>query len=222
MAGRTKLELATGEQVKYQNLQTQWSPIHTHVLLRYSEGAPAKLIAKEMELPEIAVKRITTSVMFQRRLKDVNMDVVNKVVTQRSEVLDVQAATEARRILTESSVVAAVQIVKMAKTSDYGSRVQLEACKDILDRAGLRPVVITETRERVYSPEEVASAKAILDETQAIIERLANQSSPFVLSDMSRGKLASSVTDISSDGKSSSTAGTNRPPDVEQKPLLPV
>lgn len=178
---------------------TRWTPLHSDVLLRYTEGQSPAAISNDLKVSITIIEKIVKSQMFVKRSQEVqgmSMDkVVRDVVSRRSDVLDGQAAQEARRILTEASISAALAMVQMSKDPDAKSRVQLEACKDILDRAGLRPIVITETRERVYSPEEIAGAKAVLEETQAIIERLANKTSPFVLGDSSQGQLASSDTD---------------------------
>lgn len=184
--------------------QTRWTPLHTTVLMHYSEGKTKEQIAEETGMAQTLIARIANSIQFKRRLAEVTTKVVDTVVRQRSEVLDGQAVIEARRILTEASINAALTMVKLAGNPDAKSRVQLEACKDILDRAGLRPIIVTETRERVYSPEEIAGAKAVLEETQAIIERLSTQTSPFVLSDISQGKLESSVTDQGSDDSTAS------------------
>lgn len=177
-----------------------WTPAHTTLLSSMSRGHTVKEAADAAGIDELRAKSITKSPRFKVQLARVQERVIEKVVADRPEITSLHAVIEARQVLTDHAVTAAIMICKIAQDPDAKSRAQLEACKDILDRVGLRPVVITETRERVYSPEEVASARKILGETQAIIERLSNQTSPFVLGDTSQVKLASSVTDISSSG----------------------
>jgi len=211
-----------GKKIYWLGIQSRWTPLHTKILVMHNEGKSPEQVAKFLNIDKDVVQTIFDAPMFKRRAEIVEQRVIQTVTAQRSEVADMDAVMEARRLITEATVPAALQLTKMASEEGFGNRVMLEACKDILDRSGLKPVTITETRERVYSPSEVTSAKAILEEAQDIVKRLSNQPSSFILSDASVKDAASSVTDISSDGQSSSSPGDSRPADVSTQSLLPV
>lgn len=176
-----------------------WTPTHTKILLLHSEGKPVHEIAKEVGIGRAAVKKILDSDTLRRNLKLVRDNVVQTVMSERLELMSRTTLKEARDMLEKACTQAVANIILMANDPECKSRVQLEACKDILDRAGLKPLVITETRERVYSPAEVVSAKKVLDEAQDIVKRLSNNTSPFVLGDSSEGVFVSSDTDKAHD-----------------------
>lgn len=169
-----------------------WATHHTKILLMTHDGKPVGEIAKTLKLSTSAVSKIRASTYFIQKLAALNTKVIEKTVERKSEAI---VTDKARQALNKAAYRAAIKLIKLAAKGEPTQRIQLDACKDILDRAGLKPVEIVETRERVYSPEEVAHAKGILLETQSIIERLSNQSSPFVLGDSSPGTLASPETD---------------------------
>lgn len=160
-----------------------WTPTHTKILLMHSEGKPAHEIARAAGVLTSTVKSILESPTLTENLKIVRENIVQTVVSQRLEMMSVTALKEAREMLEKASVQAVANIIVMANDPDSKSRVQLEACKDILDRIGLKALVITETRERDYSPAEVTSAKKILVEAQEIVARLNKDTSPFILGD---------------------------------------
>lgn len=172
-----------------------WTPIHTQILLMHSEGRSSTHIANEVKLPIQKVKKILKSPTLIDNLTKVRDTIVQTVVSQRTEILDAKVLTKARRLLEEASVSAAINLVKMSNDPDCKSHVQLKACQDILDRVGIKALVVTETHERVYPPAEVISAKRVLLEAQEIVKRLNNEASPFILGDARRETLASSQTD---------------------------
>lgn len=176
-----------------------WTPTHTTILLMHSEGKSVREIARETGLKHLTIKELIASIPLQQNLQTVKDNIVQTVMTQRLELMNHSSLHEAREMLQSACVQAVANIIIMANDPQCRSRVQLEACKDILDRAGLKPLIITETRERVYSPEEVVSAKKVLDEAQDIVKRLSNNTSPYVLGDSRVDKLVSSDTDKAPD-----------------------
>lgn len=193
-AGVTNRRKVHGHQLRSEN----WNPTHTRILLMAQEGKGTNEIAKETGLAIGSITNIKNSPCFQQRLAAFNYKIVEKVVEKRSSQI---ATSEARELLNQAAVAAAQTVIKLAARGMPEDRVKLLACQDILDRAGLRPIEIIETRERVYSPEEIVHARAVLAETEDIIKRLSNQTNPFVF-DPSKGPrqgLASSATDQAQD-----------------------
>ena len=210
-----------GKKIYWLGIQTRWTPLHTKLLVMHNEGKSIQQMSKHLNLDIDVARTIVNAPMFQKRAEIVEERVIQTVTAQRTEIADIDAIMEARRLITDATIPAVLQLTKMSSEEGFGNRVMLEACKDILDRAGLKPITITETRERVYSPQEVTSAKAILEEAQDIVKRLSNQPSSFILSDQSIRNLGSSSTE-SSDGQPSSSPGDDRPLDVPAQPVLSV
>ncbi len=164
-----------------------WTPLHSSILMMHSEGVTTPQIAKQLGIKQYIIKDTFKRPEFIKNLETVRENVIQTVISQRTESLNNTAVKEARHIIENASKLASTVIVQIAKGELEPSRVQLDACKDILDRCGVKALVITETRERVYSTEEVTSAKKVLDEAQEIVARLSNNTSPFILGD-SRNK----------------------------------
>jgi len=171
-----------------------WTDRHTKVLEATHQGVPNADIAAKNYMTRAAVVAIQNQPIFKERLKTVHMSVVERITEKQIQHLTTNNVQEARRHLDNAAVMAAKTMIAIAQTGD-GTREQVTAAKDILDRCGLKPIEIVETRERVYSPEEVIHAKNVLLETEDIVKRLSTQSSPFILGDRGKGKLASSDTD---------------------------
>lgn len=177
-----------------------WKPVHTKILLMVNDGMEHKYIARKLDISTNTLSRVKTSSYFLTKLARLNSRVIEKVTEKRAVVI---ATDKARALLTKAAVPAAQQVIKLAASGEPQDRVKLLACQDILDRAGLRPIEIIETRERVYSPEEVVHARDVLLETQSIVERLANQTTPFVFNPSKKveeARVVSSETDQAHDG----------------------
>jgi hypothetical protein len=180
--------------------KSTWKSIHEKILVKAADGLTKTQIAREMKLTDMTIKRVVNAPYFKRRLAEVNGRIIDKVVERRSNTGDYDSIAEARRIISEAATEAAEKLRKLARSGESTDRVQLDACKDILDRSGLKPIEVVETRERVFTPEDEEKAKAILFEAGKISERLTNQSSPFVIRDRVTGVLESSDTDKAQDG----------------------
>lgn len=178
-----------------------WRPYHEKILIEAVNGLNKVDIAKKLKIGVPSVSRVISSPIFKMKLRDINGRIMGKVIERRSETGNYDSIAEARRIITEAAIEAAEKLRKLARSGESQDRVQLDACKDILDRSGLKPIEVIETRERVFTPEDEQKAKAILAEVGDVSTRLTNQSSPFILRDGVRGALESSVTDRLKDGK---------------------
>lgn len=190
----------------YQGFQVNgvnWKPEYTKVLLATQRGITVEQISREVGISPRTINLVRSSTFFVQKLAGLNTKVIEKTVEKRSTML---ATDKAREVLTKAALGAARRMIQLSKMGENVDKVKLLACQDIMDRAGLKPIEIIESRERVYSPEEVQSARAILQETEAIVMRLSNQTSPFVLETAFKKtpvagdeKLVSSTTDESSD-----------------------
>lgn len=175
----------------------RWKPVYNHVLSMAIDNISEDNIAEQLELDPAEVKKLTASKLFKSRLNRLSEQVSTRIVARVSFQMAGDMVKQARDVLNKAAVNAALKLIELSDHGGPKDFVQLNACKDILDRTGLKPVEIHETRERVYSPEEVAHAKGILEETQAIVARLTNKASPYVITD---AKAQSSDTDKGSNG----------------------
>lgn len=174
-----------------------WNEIYQRILVKTFDGKAGKEIARLVNNSPSFVYRVQKSNYFQERLKvlrDKSIKETTKVIVKnRVEQLTAGTIEEARKVIDKSALKAAKKMVDLMDNG--GDKIAFAACKDILDRAGLKPIEVVETRERVYSPEEVAHARTILIETQSIVERLTTNPSPFILGDTRSGSLESSDTE---------------------------
>ena len=184
-----------------------WKGWHTDAIVMLHAGHECKEVAKRINKSPQYIGRLTKDPFFMKKLNEYKSTYQQTLIEKRTSYITDTDLTGAREVIKEATKRAAEIVVELAEDCE-DPRTKLAACKDILDRAGLKPIEVTETRERVYTTEEVEHAQKTLQETVDIVERLNNQASPFVLSDAGRGQLVSSVTDESSDGQiESGTAG---------------
>lgn len=178
-----------------------WTNQLTKILLKTQAGLTVEAIARELHCNETTVVNARKRPDFGQRLDSLNNRLVARTIEKRATSL-VSLTQEARDILTKAAPEAANKMVVLSKTGTKEDKVQFDAAKDILDRAGLKPVEVIEARERIYSPAEIAKAQGTLLETEAIIMRLKTRSSPFIIRDSLASKEtgpASSDTGKSSD-----------------------
>lgn len=174
-----------------------WTPDHTRILLLTQRGVSLTEIARELKIHITTVSRVRNSTFFIQKLAGLQTKIIERVSEKRSISL---ATDRAMELIKKAAYAASKKVIQIGKTGTPEQRIQLDACKDIMDRAGMKPIEVLETRERVYSPEEVSHAKNMLIEAQEIVERLSNQRSPYILRDSSIvQKLPSSVTDKAHD-----------------------
>lgn len=155
-----------------------WKPQYSEILLLHAEKHSGNEIAKIVGIGVNTVARVIKSTLFQEKLNRLQGRVDVRTEMKLTVTLG-SRVEEARRIISEAAYAAAATMIQIAQDGG-GGKIQFLACKDILDRSGLKPIEIVETRERVFSPEEVIHAKGVLDEAQAVITRLRTQPSPFI------------------------------------------
>jgi hypothetical protein len=167
---------------------SNWKPIHTSILVYTSKGMGVTDIAKQLDVSRAFVYFTKNSEYFKAKLAAYNDATINKVgevasqkqanqITSNKALLD-----QAKGVLEDAAVEAAEKIRILARRGTAKERVQLEACREILDRVNIKgkETIVTETR--AYSPEEIASAKQTLLEIEAITARVSTTKSRFVLS----------------------------------------
>ena len=175
-----------------------WKGYHTDIMVMIHAGHDNPEISRRVGKSIQTICRIKKEPFFQKRLAGYVSSYQQTMIEKRTSFITDTDLTGAREVINEACRKAAQIVVEMAEECE-DPRTRLAACKDILDRAGLKAIEITQTSERVYTTEEVEHAQKTLSETVAIVERLNNNTSPFVLSESSRGKLVSSDTDQGSD-----------------------
>lgn len=170
----------------------KWTASHLKILSLTHQNKSIKDIARLAGVSTTYVSSIRQTPLFRDRLEALN----NKIVSRLSADATYRAVVDqARQVLNEAAPKAAMKMVELSKTGTKDQKVQFDAAKDILDRAGLKPVEVVEARERVYSPEEISKAQVTLRETETIIMRLERTSSPFVLRDVKAEEQESPNTD---------------------------
>lgn len=142
-----------------------WSALHHRVLYMTLKGRKAREIAKRVGMSQHWVEDV-------RHLEEFK---VRKERALRSIIEQIQEIFESK------GKMAARNVIRIAKSGVVGDRVQLDASKDILDRIGYKPVQIIETRQRLYSPAEIESAKGTVQELEDTIMRLERKDSIYIL-----------------------------------------
>ena len=178
--------------------ENNWKGWHTDVLVMTHAGHEIKEIASRVKKSIPTISYLKANPLFQEKLRDYKATYQQSLIEKRTSYITDTDLTEARAVIDAACKKAAEIVVEMANDCE-DPRTRLAACKDILDRAGVKAIEVTQTSERVYSTEEVERAHKTLNETMEIVERLNGNTSPFVLSDVSRRELVSSVTDQGSD-----------------------
>ena len=158
-----------------------WNPMHERIMILMNQGIDVDLIAKRMKSSVTTIRKVLQEKYFIEKLDSLRREVRAKYIDKQVEVYESDTVKEARDVLNKAALEAATKLKQLAKNGLPENRVQLDACRDLLDRVGLKAIQVVENRERPLSPEEVVSVKATLTEVTTIIERIENKANPFVI-----------------------------------------
>ena len=172
-----------------------WLPVHTKILILAQRSYKPKAVAEKLKIGQETVNAIYREPYFRERLNEITNKTLNNLIDAESKSAIVD---KARDTLRNAAMKAAWKVRRIMNKGTSADRIQLDAAKDILDRVGLKPKEVIETRERVYTPEEIGSALETLKEVERLTERLDNQMSPFVVSQPRISDSESSETEESS------------------------
>ena len=100
------------------------------------------------------------------------------------EVIKETVQDKVRLLFERNLMKAAKTVIDICKNGTPNSKIRFEAAKEILYQSGLKPVDVVETRERLYTPEEITSAHATAKEVEQIFEKLTGGTSRFLVSDV--------------------------------------
>jgi len=142
-----------------------WTAIHHRVLYMTLKGQTAMEIAKRVGMSKHWVEDVRGLPEFKTRKEKALRSIIEQV----------------QEIFESKGKMAAKNIVRIAKQGELKDRVQLEASKDILDRIGYKPVQIIENRQRLYTPQEIESAKGTVKELEDTLVRLERKDSVYIL-----------------------------------------
>lgn len=162
------------------NTIRKWTGKHNKVLSLTVNDTPTQEIAKITGISVSGVNFIQGTITFKEKLNQINKQATKQILAESKKELT--GVHEAREILDREAVKAAKKLKKLMNSGTSKDRLQLDACRDILDRIGLKPIDVVETRERSYAPEEIASAFRTLKEIEKTTLRLSNTGSRFVMS----------------------------------------
>jgi len=164
---------------------TTWKPWHDELMKMVVDGVSPVQMSLRLNKSSKMIKDVVGSEYFKVRMSDIQQTITTSITKTWLEAIDTDAVKEAREEIGRSAVEAAKTIVWISKNGEVEDKMRFEAAKDILDRAGVRaPELVKQQREeRSYSPEEVAKAREILAESEAIVKRLINTPNRFVIAD---------------------------------------
>jgi len=162
-------------------MSMKWTKDHTKMLVLTHKSTPAEEIGKILGVSVRTVQWTQAKPEFRQKLESMADKVAQKLLQETNTEVD--SLSKARDELQKCALTMARKLKRLAKKGESKDRLQLDACKDILDRAGLKPVEVIETRERQYSPEEIQSALSAIKELEHLTLRLGKQDSKFVISD---------------------------------------
>ncbi len=106
-----------------------------------------------------------------------------KFMEEEAKVYE-SAAKRVSKLFEERAIKAAEKIIRLAEEGKPFERIQLDAAKEVLSQAGIKPVEVIEIRKREYTPAEIESALAVTKETEEIVKRLTKSKSPFLLQEV--------------------------------------
>ena len=165
----------------------RWKPIYDEIVLLTLQKVPVPEISKKVGLGKAQIFNVRKTDIFKARTdeyqlkqKELLRDEVQKKV--EAKLAENQTLDEAIDSLINDVPHAVLTLKELARTGAKNDNVRLSACKEILDRSGLKPPEVIETRSRDYSPAEIQQASKTLNEIVSITERLTKQTeSRFVL-----------------------------------------
>jgi hypothetical protein len=200
----------------FQVTAENWKPQYNRILILAMRGRSIKDISKEIGYSANTVSRVLNSSYFQGKLQERR----DKVETKTMETyVDKATISKAKEVFLRAVPFAAKKIVKLAREGDTASRLQFDACKDILDRVGYQPPQVTETTERVVTSTEIQSSLATLQELENTLTRIEDRGSRFILKRPSPQEEVADSADSSTDTPDASSPG---PETVPEKPILPM
>lgn len=179
-----------------------WLPWYDEALRLSAEGRDVRAISKLLGKSYNVIYRLRRSEVFSQKLLKIQHSVFKSIKETRLESIRSEEVKEARKLVNKAAVKAIQRIIWISEHGTPDDKIRLDASKDILDRAGLRaPVEIKQetTVTREYSPQEIIRAKEVMDEAAAVITRLSNKPSPFVLRESVLEGIASSETEKACD-----------------------
>jgi len=162
----------------------KWTSRHTKILILTHKDTPTEEIASAVGMSVAGINSIRTKPLFNQKLEALYDKATSKVLEDTKEDLD--HLVQAREALNKKATWAAKQVIKLAKKGTSKDRLKLDAARDILDRAGLKPKEVIETRSRDYSPEEINSALATMKELEHITKQLTQGSGSRFLLDTTK------------------------------------
>ena len=109
---------------------------------------------------------------------------------EKEEDISKDAIGQAKEIFKLNLTAASTKVVHLMNHGDNKQKIQLDAAREILHQAGLKPVEVVENRGREYTPEELISARETVMEITEMTEKLGEKESPFVVEDKRVRKVA--------------------------------
>lgn len=201
----------------------RWTRNCTRILQLAYSGHSDEHIASRVGVSVLAVKQLRGSQLFREHMFNLTRSELKLTAEKCSNQTLIEAA---RDILEKASIDAASKVKAIMQKGQPNQRLQFDACKDILDRAGLNKKETIQHLIRQYTPEEIKSALETLKEVEEVSQRMSNQQSQYVLKndvEVAETTLAESpVTDADSRATGAEPAGSDRPQTEPAEPILSV
>lgn len=177
--------------------------LYDKILIYTFGGKTPSEISLLVDTSESEVRSIMKGQDFRNRLKE--MVSKDNSTTNKENVSNVELAKEE---IINGVLAAAKTMVELSQYGTNDDRLRMNACVDILDRAGLKPKEVVETVSRQYTPQEIESMNKTLCEVEKVTMRLINKDSSYVLPKSMR---------VSGGAKKDPSSVTEKAPDVKNR-----
>jgi len=162
----------------------QWKETYTEVLLMTQKGSPLAEISEKTGLAIRTISWVKSTPTFKQKFQNT----VGKVEAKLQEMI-VSKVNEDGTIekalgdLVDKVPEAVSKFIEIMQDGTASQRIQLDAAKEILHIAGVKPIEVVENRNssRNYTPEEIEHANATIKETLELMEQSKNGHCKFIL-----------------------------------------
>jgi hypothetical protein len=158
-----------------------WKPKYTKLIAYVQRGLPDEKLGELVGLSPATVSRIRISPYFKERLNHAMIEYEKKRAKNLANWHDTDKTLG--KLEKAAAKAASVLIKSMRGKGDITSQ-QIASAKDILDRTGYKArekLDIKQTFERIYSPEEIASAQGTMQEVEHMLGRLSSTGTEYLI-----------------------------------------
>ena len=158
--------------------EENWKNAYDKIVIFAYRRWPNERIAKRLSMAVATIARIRKSPIFVAKSTAYKNEVLARAADREAERT---VTDKARLILEKKALQAARTIAKLMKEGTSKDRLRFDVCKEILHLNGIKPVEVVETRDRAYTPEEIASAAETIRQMLEMKNRLSKPEDAYLL-----------------------------------------